>query len=90
MVERPLRADEECVLTKSQVISLLKRLCTDLGFCLDADVAETLEANPPRTIDAFTRAVFNAEGLDPALADRSLYDQVRSAVALVFDGVANI
>jgi hypothetical protein len=86
---RPLRADER-VLTESQVISLLKGLCTDLGFCLNADVAETLEANPPRTIDAFTRAVFKAEGLNPAHADRRLYDQVRTAVALAFDGVANV
>jgi hypothetical protein len=89
-MEHPLRADEERVLTESQVISLLKNLCIDLGICLNADVAETLEANPPRTIDAFTRAVFRAEGLDPSLADRRLYDQVRTAVALAFDSVANV
>jgi hypothetical protein len=90
IMEHPLRADEERVLTESQVIGLLKGLCIDLGFCLPADVAEKLEANPPRTIDAFTRAVFKAEGLDPALADRRLYDQVQRAVALAFNGVANV
>jgi hypothetical protein len=89
-MEHPLRADEERVLTESQVISLVKNLCIDLGICLNADVAETLEANPPRTIDAFTRAVIRAEGLDPSLADRRLYDQVRTAVALAFDSVANV
>jgi len=89
-MEHPLRADEEHVLTESQVISLLKDICIDLGICLNADVAETQEANPPRTIDAFTRAVFTSEGLDPSLADRRLYDQVRTAVALAFDSVANV
>jgi hypothetical protein len=90
MIERPLRADEERVLTESQIIRLLESLCIDLGFCLPANVAQTLESNPPRGIDAFTRAVFKAEGLDPALADRRLYDQVRRAVALAFDGIANV
>ncbi|MGB6354216.1 MAG: hypothetical protein WBF21_09585 [Steroidobacteraceae bacterium] len=89
-MEHPLQADEERVLTESQVTNLLNGLCIDLGFCLPANVAEELEFNPPRTIDAFTRAVFNAEGLDPALADRILYDQVRRVVALTFDGVANV
>ncbi len=88
-MEHPLRTDEERVLTESQVTSLLKGLCIDLGFCLPANVAEKLESNPPRTIDAFTRAVFKAEGLDPALADRRLCDQVRRAVALAFDGITN-
>jgi hypothetical protein len=90
MVEHPLRADEERVLTESQVTSLLKGLCIDLGFCLPANAAEKFESNPPRTIDAFTRAVFKAEGLDPALTDRRLYDQARRAVALAFNGVANV
>jgi hypothetical protein len=90
IVEHPLRADEERVLTESQVTRLLKSLCIDLGFCLPANVAEILESDPPRGIDAFTRAVFKAEGLDPAIADRRLYDQVRRAVALAFDRVPNV
>jgi hypothetical protein len=89
-MEHPLRTDEERVLTASQVTGLLKGLCIDLGFCFPANVAEKLESNPPRTVDAFTRAVFKAEGLDPALADRRLYDQVRRAVALAFDGISNV
>ena len=53
------------------------------------DVAEKLETRPPRTIDAFTCAVFVAEGLDPALTDQRLYAQVRRVVATtVFKGDA--
>jgi len=89
MIDPPLRAtDEERTLTQRQVTSLLEILCIDLGFCLASDVAETLESNPPRTIEGFTGAVFWAEGLDPALADRKLYDQVQKVVARAFDGTA--
>jgi hypothetical protein len=89
MMDPTLRnSDEERTLTQSQVTSLLKNLCIDLGFCLPTKVAETLEWNPPRTVEEFTRAVFRAEGLDPALADRKLYDQVRRVVAGAFDGTA--
>jgi len=88
-MEHPLRnADEERVLTESQVTRLLKDLCIDLGFCLSADAAEKFESNPPRTIEAFTRAVFKAEGLKSALTDRGLYDKVRRVVAMAFDGTA--
>ena len=84
-----LRTDaEERILTKSEVIPLLRTLCVELGFCFSADVAEKFETNPPRTIEAFTRAVFDAEGLNPALADRRLYAQVRKVVATAFKGAA--
>jgi hypothetical protein len=89
MIDPPLRkTDEERELTQLQVNSLLQILCIDLGFCLPANVAEELESNPPRTIEGFTHAVFRAEGLDPALADRKLYDQVRRVVSGAFDGTA--
>jgi len=89
MIDPPLRTtDEERTLTQHQVARLLQILCIDLGFCLPANVAEKLESNPPRTVECFTGAVFRAEGLDPALADRRLYDQVRRVVAGVFDGTA--
>jgi len=89
MIDPPLRkTDEERTLTQQQVTNLLESLCVDLGFCLPANVAEKLESNPPRTVDGFTGAVFRAEGLDPALADRRLYDQVRRAAAGAFDGTA--
>jgi hypothetical protein len=89
MIDPPLRTtDEERTLTQRQVARLLQILCIDLGFCLPANVAEKLESNPPRTVEGFTGAVFRAEGLDPALADRRLYDQVRRVVAGAFDGTA--
>jgi hypothetical protein len=89
MINLPLRTtDEERTLTQHQVNSLLQLLCVDLGFCLPSDVAGKLESNPPSTVEAFTDAVFRAEGLDPALADRKLYDQVRKVVAGAFDRTA--
>jgi hypothetical protein len=89
MIDPPLRkTDEERTLTQHQVTSLLQILCIDLGFCVPANAAERLESNPPRTVEAFTDALFRAEGLDPALADRRLYDQVRRVVAGAFDGTA--
>lgn len=78
--------DDDRKLTESQVIPLLRTLCVELGFCFSADVAEKFETNPPRTIETFTRAVFDAEGLDPVLADRRLYAQVRKVVATAFKG----
>jgi hypothetical protein len=87
MIDPALRTtDGEHTLTQHQVARLLQILCIDLGFCLPANVAEKLESNPPCTIEEFTRAVFYAEGLDPALADRRLYDQVRGVVAGAFNG----
>ena len=89
MIDPPLRkTDKERTLTRHQVTSLLQILCMDLGFCLPANVAEKLESNPPRAVEEFTRVVFLAEGLDPALADRRLYDQVRRVVAGAFNGTA--
>jgi hypothetical protein len=88
-MDDPLRTnDEERVLTESEVIPPLRRLCVELGFCFSADVAEKFETYPPRTIEAFACAVFDAEGLDPALVDRKLYTQVRTVVATAFEGTA--
>ena len=79
--------DDERMLTEAEVIPLLRRLCVELGFCL-SEVAEKFETDPPRTVETFTRAVFVAEGLDPALADRRLFAQVREVVATAFKGTA--
>ena len=88
-MEDSLRTDdEERILAEAEVIPLLTTLCVDLGFCFSADVAEKFETEPPRTIEAFTRAVFEAEGMDPVLADRRLYAQVRKVVAIAFKGIA--
>ncbi|MBG6092026.1 hypothetical protein [Actinomadura viridis] len=66
------------------VPSLLHELCVDLGFCLPPDDQAALRASPPPDVDAFTEAVYRAEGLDPS-DDRDLWRQVRERVARAFD-----
>lgn len=65
------------------VASLLHELCVDLGFCLPPEARVRLQGAPPRDVDAFTDAVFVAEGLDPRL-DTRLRRQVRERVARHF------
>jgi hypothetical protein len=64
----------------SAVQRLLDELCVRLGFCLPPDAQERLVRDPPADATAFTDAVLAAEGLDPSLAPRALYRQVRSLV----------
>jgi hypothetical protein len=52
-----------------------------LGFCLPPVEQDRLASDPPKDVRAFTDAVFSAEGLDPATADRHLYRQVRDVIA---------
>jgi hypothetical protein len=66
------------------VARLLDDLCSDLGFCLPPEDRERLLTSPPATVDAFTDAVFIAEGMDPEFADRDLWRQVRSRVAKTY------
>ena len=72
-------------LSESQTTYLLENLCVDLGFCLTPDVASNLISNPPDTVDGFTQAVFLGEGLDPALADKKTYREVRRVIAAAFE-----
>ena len=74
-------------LSPLQVAYLLKDL-SHLGFCLPPKIAAKLEANPPRELEAFTHAVFEAEGMDPDMADRPLNRQVRAVVAAAFERAA--
>ena len=66
---------------------LLDKLCVDLGFCLPPEECARLSGSPPQTVEAFTNAVFVAEGLDPDLADRHLWRQVRDRVTEYFRDV---
>ncbi|HUB40547.1 MAG TPA: hypothetical protein VMA72_17000 [Streptosporangiaceae bacterium] len=59
----------------SEIPWLLRELCVEMGFCLPAAVQGELASSPPRDVDAFTDAVFAAEGLDP-----SLYKHLRLSV----------
>jgi hypothetical protein len=72
------------VLTQREAGWLLVSLCEELGFCLPREDEERLAAEPPATVDAFARAVFEAEGVDPDL-DKKLYAQVRAMVAAAFE-----
>jgi len=72
--------DRRRIEKKTQIERLLEALCTDYGFCLPADEIAKFVALPPDSIRDFTDAVFRAEGLDPDLADRCLWRQVRDRV----------
>jgi hypothetical protein len=73
------------MLDQARVGSLLSKLCIELGFCLPSAQQQRLINAPPQDIEAFTNAVFVAEGLNPELADRNLYRQVQRVVAEAFD-----
>ncbi len=71
-----------------KVESLLDELCVDLGFCLPPDERVRLQDSPPHDVDAFTDAVFVAEGLDPR-GDKTLRRQVRERAAHHFGANAS-
>jgi hypothetical protein len=71
-------------LTRSEVASLLDRLCANAGFCLPSAEHDKLLENPPGDPAAFTDAVFLAEGLDPQTAQLSLYRGILNFVTAVF------
>jgi hypothetical protein len=58
---------------------LLDELCTRLGFCLPPDEQRRLRGAPPATVDHFTDAVFEAEGIGD-IHDTQLHRQVRNVV----------
>jgi hypothetical protein len=85
-MDRSVRNCEEGrVLTESQITRLLKRLCVDLGFCLPSDVAEKLASSPPRTIDAFVRAVFKSGRVRSRARGSKTLRSGTKVVALAFD-----
>jgi hypothetical protein len=64
----------------SDVKQLLGELCIGLGFCLPPDEIRQLCESSPKTVDSFTDAVFDAEGMgDMSYTD--LRGQVREVVA---------
>jgi hypothetical protein len=68
---------------RTEVERLLDQLCTDLGFCLPESQYARLKGMLPMSVDAFTDAVFWAEGLEPQ-AKTDLRKQVRERVANKF------
>ena len=59
---------------------LLEELCVKFGICLPPGKLTTFRMEPPTDAEAFTAAVFRAEGLDPVTADKRLYRSVRDHI----------
>jgi hypothetical protein len=69
----------------SDVEQLLTELCIGLGFCLPPAEIRHLCESPPKTVDSFTDAVFDAEGMgDMSYTD--LRRRVRDVVARHMSG----
>jgi hypothetical protein len=72
--------DESEVDIPSELQLLLDELCVDQGFCLPREAQQQLcQTRPPFDVDAFTDAVFVAEGMDPLL-HKPLHRAVRLTV----------
>jgi hypothetical protein len=65
--------------TEAEVGQLLDDLCVRLGFCLSPDAKRRLVQSPPGDVDAFTDAVFAAEGMD-GRTRKELHRKVRTVV----------
>ena len=78
------------ILPRDQAEQLLGKLCVQLGLCIPPDEWLRLATEPPSEAIAFTDAVFLAEGLDPATADRHLYRQARDIVIEAFRRASNV
>ncbi len=74
-------------MNRSPTELLLDRLCAELGFCLPPEQYARFVTSPPTSVRAFTDAVFLAEGLDPQLADKHLWRQVRDRVTEHFNNL---
>lgn len=72
--------DNKVQLTWGHIDRLLSELSVDFGFCLPKEKRFDLVHHPPTSIDAFTEAVFAAEGMD-CMLNRPLYKEVRKKVA---------
>jgi hypothetical protein len=72
------------VLSPTELETLLYDLCVTYGFCLPPDERQKLCSDPPQDVTAFTDAVYRVEGLDPATANRRVYELVRTTVERAF------
>ena len=70
-------------LSPSRARVLLDDLCIKYGFCLPPVEYERLRDAPPEDVEAFTDAVFVAEGMDP-WGDLHLRRLVKARVARAF------
>ena len=63
---------------------LLAALCRELGLCLPPEARRTLLDQSPPDAESFTAAVFSAEGLERARADRVLYENALAMAERAF------
>jgi len=84
-----VEVDVNRVLSRQDTEKLLDELCVDLGFCLPPGEYRAIVDDPPESVPAFVDAVFAAEGMEPATADRHLWRQVRDVVADFFHGASD-
>jgi hypothetical protein len=78
----------EIAMIPSEVNYLLYELIAIKGCCVPPEEQARLRREPPSTIDAFTDAVFRAEGDDP-LEDPQIREQIRQCVAKHFRAAAD-
>jgi hypothetical protein len=69
---------------EATIKALLDDLCVRLGYCLPPDDQRRITSDPPQSADAFTDAVIEAEGFDPALMAAEQRQEVRRMVAAAF------
>jgi hypothetical protein len=82
--QRPAAENFRAELGRDQARKLLVELCVKVGFCLRPNEQDRIVSEPPLTVSDFTDAVFTSEGLDPAAADKTLLNDVRTVVATHF------
>jgi hypothetical protein len=72
------------MLNAEEVESLLSKL-VEYGFFLQPEEEDRLRENPPSDVDAFTDAIFLAEGINPQHENRRVYRMVRDIVREAFE-----
>ena len=72
-------------ITAAEAEKVLGTLCVKYGFCLPPLWHARLRDCPPTSIAKFTDTVFHAEGLDPRMADRSMYKAMLEEVRAGFE-----
>lgn len=68
---------------------LLEELCSELGFCLPEEARARLATAPVEDVEAFTDAVFAAEGMDSVLVEKRLRREVYDCVSRHLKGRAS-
>ena len=68
------------MIVEKSILRLHSSLCADLGFELSQATLAALVQDHPQDVEQLTQAIFRAEALDPDLADRHFYRQVRDKI----------